>query len=98
MAIVAVEVIAGFSLYALARSAGPKPDGVANGLIRLCASTRTCDLHANRPPPQTAAVGSWTVPSSSLACWSSLSSEVAQPARARAPTARVKIDPVAKIV
>src|SRR5215831_17907910 len=77
IAIVAVELIAGLSLYALARSAGPRPDGVALGVIRCCASTMTCDLQTNWPPLQTGIV----VTNSSVCSPSSNWSSATQPAR-----------------
>ena len=89
IATVAVDVLAGSSLYAAARSAGPRPDGVANGVILLCASVRTRALQENRPPAHTALWGCCGIwPSSSV--WrspSSWRSAVAQLARARAPAA-----------
>src|SRR3954471_20926867 len=90
---VAVDVFAGSSLYAAARSAGPRPDGVANGLILFCVSVRTRALQANRPPLHTALWGCCSMVPSSSAWRSPLSSRsaVAQLVSTSAPAAMASV-------
>src|SRR5262249_29590126 len=94
IATVAVDVLLGSSLYAAARSAGPRPAGVTNGVMRLFTSVTTRALQVNRPPLHTALWCSCGMLASS--CSSILllvsSSMGAQLARTSTPAAMGKTD------